>query len=75
MWPPSTTAPDGLQALMPPAAAYWWLVAPVTLAGGTVVTVQATWPAPLRRNKAGSGTSARTAIAPRAAATLNLERG
>lgn len=72
---PSTTAPRGLQALMPPAAAYWWLVAPVTLAGGTVVTVQATWPAQPKRNDAGSGTSATMPIAPRAVATLNLERG
>lgn len=73
---PSSTAPQGLQALMPPAASYWWLVAPVTAAGGTVVTVQATWPAaPPQRNDAGSGTSATTAIAPRAVATLSLERG
>lgn len=72
---PSSTAPQGLRALMPPAASYWWLVAPITVTGDTLVTVQATWPAPPQRNDAGSGTSATTASAPRALATLILERG
>ncbi len=57
---PSTEAPSDLRGLMPPGAAYWWLLAPIT-ASPTSVSVAATWdPGPA--GPAGSGPHASAAI-------------